>query len=116
MNQYVTLWYQFLDESVCDDSRVLSTGPFACGTEVFILIYITYSYGSISYSFGFFLDSGRLFDQLTKDFLYLPGPSLCDDPGKYKKKSYNKLGYKQINVYFIFILIKKFHGLIKCKH
>ena len=44
-----------------------------------------------------------------RTFLYLPGSSLCDDPGKYKKKSYNKLGYKQINVYFIFISIKKFH-------
>ena len=39
--------------------------------------------------------------------LYLPGSSLCDDPGKYIK--YNKLGYKQINVYFIFISIKTFH-------
>ena len=43
-----------------------------------------------------------------KDILYLPGSSGCDDPGKYKK-SYNKLCYKQINVYFIFISIKKLH-------
>ena len=41
----------------------------------------------------------------SEDFLYL---SVCDDPGKYKK-SYNKLSYKQINVYLIFISIKKFH-------
>ena len=34
--------------------------------------------------------------------------SCCDNPGKYKK-SYYKLCYKQINVYFIFISIKKFH-------
>ena len=34
---------------------------------------------------------------------------MCDDPGKYKKKSYNNLCYKQINVYIIFISIKKFH-------
>ena len=52
---------------------------------------------------------GRLFDLLTKDVLYLPGSSVCDDPGKYKKKSYNKLCYKQINACFIFISIKKFH-------
>ena len=43
-----------------------------------------------------------------RTFSYLPGSSLCDDPGKYKK-SYNKLGYKQINVYIFVISIKKFH-------
>ena len=37
------------------------------------------------------------------------GTSICDDPGKYKKKSYYKLCYKQTNVYFIFISIKEFH-------
>ena len=41
-------------------------------------------------------------------FLYLPGSSVCNDLGKCNK-SYNKLCYKQINVYFIFISIKNFH-------
>ena len=41
-------------------------------------------------------------------FLFLPGSSVCDDPGKYEK-SYYKLCCKQINVYLIFNSIKKFH-------
>ena len=45
---------------------------------------------------------------LLRTFLYLPWSSVCDDTGKYKK-SYSKLCYKQINVYFISISIKKFH-------
>ena len=43
-----------------------------------------------------------------RTFLYLPGSSVCEDPGKYKI-SYYKLCYKQINVYFILFSIKKLH-------
>ena len=43
-----------------------------------------------------------------RTFLYLPRSSVCDNPGKYKKSD-NKLCYKQINVYFMFISIKQFH-------
>ena len=48
---------------------------------------------------------------LYKDFLYLPESSVCDDPGKYKKKNYitNCVTNRSINVYFIFISIKKLH-------
>ena len=51
---------------------------------------------------------GRLFEWLVEGCLYLPGSSVCDNPGKYNT-SYYRMCYKQINVYFIFISIKKFH-------
>ena len=39
---------------------------------------------SLNIALDFYIYGG-VFDKLTKDFLYLPGSSVCDDPGKYKK-------------------------------
>ena len=36
---YVMLRLQFLDESVCDGSRVLSLGPLVCVADVFIVLF-----------------------------------------------------------------------------
>ena len=61
-----------------------------------------------------FISMGACSISSLRTFLYLPGSSVCDDPGKYKK-SYYKLCCKQINVYFIFISIKQFHKTMASK-
>ena len=46
----------------------------------------------------------------------MPGSSVCDDPGKYKNKSYYKLCYNRIMSILFSFLSRNFIKLNKSKH